>query len=96
MRDRGSNCKQLKMAASAKTANRIKPAQSKPEKPSTLTAGNNTSAIKTNVQQPLPIVGIELLPKQSKYTLLLERQEGSNAQDILLRGDYSYKQHSSY
>jgi hypothetical protein len=95
MRDRGSNCKQLKMAASAKTANRIKPAQSKPEKPATLSTGNNNLKINKNLHQPFPIFGIGLLPKQSKYALPLERQEGRNAQGILRRADYSYKQQSS-
>jgi len=95
MRDRGSNCKQLKKTASAKTANRIKPAQSKPEIPATLTAGNNTPSIKTNVQQPFPVFGIELLPHQGKYALPLERQKGRNAQGILRRADYSYQQQSS-
>jgi len=64
MRDRGSNCKQLKMAASAKTANRIKPAQSKPEKPATLSTGNNNLKINKNLQQTFPIFGMRLLPKQ--------------------------------
>jgi hypothetical protein len=95
MRDRGSNCKQLKKTASAKTANRIKPAQSKPEIPATLTRGNNNPTINKNLQQIFPVLGIGLLPKQSKYALPLERQEGRNAQGILRRADYSYQQQSS-
>jgi hypothetical protein len=83
------------MTAFAKTANPIKPAQSKPEKPATLSIGNNNPTINKNLQQPFPIFGIGFLPKQGKYALPLERQEGRNAQGILRRADYSYKQQSS-
>jgi hypothetical protein len=80
MRARGSNRKQVKKTAPVKTANRTKPAKSKPEKPAAPFAEKITPQLKKINNSPYLLSSWGLLPARSKYFLPVEKRAGGKCE----------------